>query len=144
MPEHPSRDLGSAALLGLGGGLRSFAPPVALALHGRGPLAGPARFIAIGAGAGELIADKQPDMPSRLSPRGLSLRAGFSGSGGYDLAGWPGAGVATAAALAAAVAGARLRTRVQGQRGGLAAAFAEDALSYALVLCATGREARRR
>jgi hypothetical protein len=130
-------ELGRAALLGLGGGLRSFAPAVALALHDRGPLAGPARFIALGAGAGELIADKQPQMPSRLSPRGLTLRLGFSGSGGHDLAGWPGAGVAAAGALAAAVAGNRLRTVVQGGRSRLAAAFVEDAMSYALVLAST-------
>jgi serine phosphatase RsbU (regulator of sigma subunit) len=43
-----NRPLGSAALLGLGGGPRSFAPPAALALRGRGPLAGPAQFIAFG------------------------------------------------------------------------------------------------
>ena len=43
-----NRPLVSAALLGLGGGLRSFAPPVALALRGRGPLAGPARFLTFG------------------------------------------------------------------------------------------------
>jgi hypothetical protein len=130
-------EIGRAALLGLGGGLRSFAPPVALGLHGRGPLAGPARFIAFGAAAGELIADKQPSMPSRLSPRGLTLRLGFSGIGGHDLAGWPGAGVAAALALGAAVAASRLRTMVRDPRMGLAAALAEDAMSYALVLAAT-------
>ena len=129
--------LGSAALLGLGGGLRSFAPPVALALQDRGPLSGPARFIALGAGLGELIGDKQPGMPSRLSPRGLGLRLGFSSAGGHELAGRPGAAVAAAAALGAAVAGSRLRTLVGGGRSGLAAAFAEDALSYALALAGT-------
>src|SRR5580700_5259431 len=77
-----NRPLVSAALLGLGGGLRSFAPPAALALRVRGPLAGPARFIAFGAAAGELIADKQPQMSSRLALRGLALRLGFSSSGG--------------------------------------------------------------
>jgi hypothetical protein len=106
-----NRPLVSAALLGLGGGLRSFAPPVALALRGRGPLAGPARFIAFGAAAGEFIADKQPQMASRLALRGLALRLGFSSSGGRDLGGWEGAGVATVAALAAAFAGSRLRVR---------------------------------
>jgi hypothetical protein len=130
-------DLGGAALLGLGGGLRSFAPPVALALHGRGPLAGPARFIAFGAAAGELIADKQPEMSSRLSPRGLTLRLGFSGSGGHELAGWPGAGVAIGLSLAAAVAGSRLRTLVPGRRKQLMAAVVEDTMSYALVLAGT-------
>src|ERR1700759_2860654 len=77
-----NRPLVSAALLGLGGGLRSFAPPAALALRGRGPLAGPARFIAFGAAAGELIADKSPAMPSRWSRRGLTLRLAFSSTGG--------------------------------------------------------------
>jgi len=130
-------DLGRAALLGLGGGLRSFAPPAALALHGTGPLAGPARFIAFGAAAGELIADKQPDMPSRLSPRGLTLRLSFSGSGGHELAGWAGAGVAAGLALTAAVAASQLRTAVRGRRNQLAAAVVEDAISYALVVTAT-------
>jgi hypothetical protein len=131
-----NRPLVSAALLGLGGGLRSFAPPVALALRGRGPLAGPARFIAFGAAAGELIADKQLQMSSRLAPRGLALRLGFSSSGGGDLGGWEGAGVATVAALVAAFAGSRLRVKVRGRPAQLAAAVAEDALGYGLVLAA--------
>ncbi|GAA1319570.1 hypothetical protein [Pseudonocardia xinjiangensis] len=130
------RRLVAAALLGLGGGLRSFAPPVALALHGRGPLAGAARFIAFGAAVGEVIADKQPQMGSRLAPRGLGLRLGFSSTGGGDLGGWEGAGIAAVAALAAAFAGSRLRTTVQGRPAQLAAAVAEDALSYGLVLAA--------
>jgi hypothetical protein len=134
-----SPDLIAAGLLGLGGGLRSFAPPVALALHGRGPLAGPARFIAFGAGAGELIADKLPQMPSRWSPRGLSLRLGFSSAGGRELGGWPGAGIAAAAALTSAFAGSHLRVKVRGQAAQLAAALAEDAFSYALVLAAVSR-----
>jgi hypothetical protein len=129
-------DLIAATLLGLGGGLRSFAPPVALAIHDRGPLAGPARFIAFGAGAGELIADKQPNMASRWSPRGLTLRLGFSSTGGSELGGWTGAGLAAAAALASAFAGSRLRVKVPGRPAQLAAAVAEDALSYGLVLAA--------
>jgi uncharacterized membrane protein len=131
-----SSRLGAALAMGLGGGLRSFAPPVALAVHGRGPLAGPARFIAFGAGAGELIADKLPDMPSRFSPRGMTLRLVFSSTGGRLLAGTPGAGIAAAAALGSAFAGSRLRTKVHGPRRQLAAAVFEDALSYSLVLTA--------
>jgi uncharacterized membrane protein len=122
--------------MGLGGGLRSFAPPVALAVHGRGPLTGPARFIAFGAAAGELIADKLPDMPSRFSPRGLTLRLAFSATGGRLLAGAPGAALAATAALGSAFAGSRLRTKVHDQRWQFAAAVAEDALSYSLVLTA--------
>ncbi|MGA2013529.1 MAG: hypothetical protein ABSH51_23765 [Solirubrobacteraceae bacterium] len=128
-------DLVAAVLLGLGGGLRSFATPVALATRGRGPLAGAARFIAFGAAAGELIADQQADMGSRWAPRGLTLRLGFSSAGGHELGGWPGAGVAASAALASAFAGSRLRARLAGRPARVAAA-AEDALSYGLVLAA--------
>ncbi|HEX3979459.1 MAG TPA: hypothetical protein VHW96_24515 [Solirubrobacteraceae bacterium] len=129
-------NLGAALLMGLGGGLRSFAPPVALAVHGRGPLAGPARFIAFGAAAGELIADKHPAMPSRWSPRGLTLRLAFSATGGRVLGGEAGAAIAAAAALSSAFAGSHLRAKVTGRGWQLAAAVAEDALSYSLVLTA--------
>lgn len=129
-------DLRAALLLGLGGGLRSFASPVALAAHGLGPLAGPAQFIAYGAAAGELIADKLPQMPSRWSARGLSLRLGFSSVGGHELAGWPGAAVAGGAALASAFVGSRLRTMVHGRGAQFAAAAFEDSLAYALVFAA--------
>jgi uncharacterized membrane protein len=134
VPDPP--DLGAALLIGLGGGLRSFAPPVALAVHGRGPLAGPARFIAFGAAAGELIADKLPAMPSRWSPRGMSLRLVFSATGGHLLGGGPGAAIAAAAAVSTAFTGSRLRAKVRGSGRQLAAATAEDALSYSLVLTA--------
>ncbi len=129
-------DLGAALLMGLGGGLRSFAPPVALAVHGRGPLAGRARLIVFGVAAGELIADKLPAMPSRWSSRGLTPRLVFSGTGGRVLAGGPGAAIAAAAAVSSAFTGSRLRTKVTGRGWQLAAAVAEDALSYSLVLTA--------
>jgi uncharacterized membrane protein len=129
-------ELRAAVLLGLGGGLRSFASPVALAAHGLGPLARPARFIAYGGAVGELIADKLPQMPSRWSARGLSLRLGFSSNGGHQLAGWPGAAVAGGAALASAFVGSRLRTMVHGRDAQLAAAAFEDSLAYALVFAA--------
>ena len=131
-----ARDLRAAALLGLGGGLRSFASPVALGAHGLGPLAGPARYIAYGGAVGEVIADKLPQMPSRWSPRGLSLRLGFSGIGGHELAGWPGAAVAGGAALASAFVGSHLRVMVRGREAQFAAAVFEDSLSYALVFAA--------
>jgi len=131
-----ARDLRAAALLGLGGGLRSFASPTALGVHGLGPLAGPARYIAYGGAVGEVIADKLPQMPSRWSPRGLSLRLGFSSIGGHELAGWPGAAVAGAAALASAFVGSHLRVMVRGRKAQFAAAVFEDSLSYALVYAA--------
>jgi hypothetical protein len=129
-------DLGAALAMGLGGGLRSFAPAVALAVHGRGPLAGRARFIAFGAAAVELIADKLPSTPSRWSFRGMSLRVAFSATGGRELGGGPGAAIAVAAATGAAFAGSRLRVKVHGRRRQFVAAAAEDALSYSLVLTA--------
>src|ERR1700678_870793 len=101
-------NLGAALAIGLGGGLRSFAPAVALARHGRGPFTGRARFIAFAAAAVELIADKDPRMPSRWSPRGMSARVAFSAAGGRVLGGGPGAAVAVAAAVGAAFAGSRL------------------------------------
>ena len=122
--------------MGLGGGLRSFAPPAALAVHGRGPLAGPARFIAFGGAAGEIIADKLPAMPSRWSPPGMSVRLVFSAAGGHLLGGGPGAAIAATAAVGTAFAGSRLRAKVRGGGWQLAAAAAEDALSYSLVLTA--------
>jgi len=133
------RLLERAALVGLGGGLRSFAPAVALARHGLGPSPGPARFIVFGAAVGELIADKQPNMPSRISPRGLALRIGFSGLAGYEFAGWRGAGVAPAVAVVAALTGSHLRARVRDPRAQWVAAMVEDATSYTLVLVGTSR-----
>jgi uncharacterized membrane protein len=130
-------DLGNALALGLGGGLRASAPAVAFAVHGRGPFAGRARFIAFGAAAVELIADKLPSTPSRWSPRGMAPRVAFSAAGGRALGGAPGAGIAVAAAVGAAFAGSRLRTKVHGRGRQLVAAAAEDALSYSLVLTAT-------
>ena len=132
-----SRDLGAALALGLGGGLRAFAPAVAFAVHGRGPLAGRARLIVFGAAAVELVVDKLPSTPSRWSPRGMSLRLAFSATGGRVLGDGPGAAIAVAGALGAAFAGSRLRAKVQRRGRQLVAAAAEDALSYSLVLTAT-------
>jgi uncharacterized membrane protein len=117
--------------------MRSFAPAVALALHGRGPFTGRARYIAFGAGVVELIADKDPRMPSRWSPRGMSMRVAFSAAGGRALAGGPGVAIAVAGAVGAAFLGSRLRTKVHARGRQLAAACGEDALSYSLVLAAT-------
>jgi uncharacterized membrane protein len=129
--------LAAAAVLGAGGGLRSFAPPAVLAARGRGPFSGAARFIAFGAAAGEIIADKQPNMPSRWGPRGLSLRLAFSSAAGRDLAGPAGAGVAALTALGAARAGSAIRGRLAEGPAAFPAAVLEDALSYTLVGIAT-------
>ena len=130
-------ELVRAAVLGAGGGLRSFAPPAVLAARGRGPFPGPARFIAWGAAIGELIADAQPQMGSRWARRGLSLRIAFSATAGRELAGPPGAAVAVSAAVLTARAGSRMRARLDGGRVALVAAGAEDLLAYGLVAWAT-------
>ncbi|HEX4010544.1 MAG TPA: hypothetical protein VHX62_11070 [Solirubrobacteraceae bacterium] len=131
------RPVVAAAVLGAGGGLRSFLTPAVRAAPGGGPFAGGGRFIAFGAAIGELIADKQPDMGSRWSPRGLAFRLAFCTGAGRDLAGWTGAVAADAAALSAARAGSLLRGRIAGRPGALPAAMLEDVLSYALVTLAT-------
>ena len=130
-------ELGAALAIGLGGGLRAFAPAVGLAVHARRPFGGRARFIAVGAAAVELIADKLPSTPSRWSARGMSARVVFSATGGGVLGGGPGVAIAVAAAAGAAFAGSRLRAQVHGRGRQLVAAVAEDALSYSLVLTAT-------
>ncbi len=123
--------------------MRSFAPPVGLAVHGRQPFAGPLRFVVFGAAVGELIADKSPRIGSRWSQRGLTVRVVFSSTGGRDLDGCKGAGIATLAALGAAYTGSRLRSAVRGRGAQLAAAVAEDALSYWLVLQALSAACNR-
>jgi uncharacterized membrane protein len=130
-------DLGAALALGLGGGLRALAPAVALGVHERAPFAGRARFVAFGAAALELIADKNPRTPSRWSPRGMIPRLAWSATGGRVLGGGPGAAIAMGAAVGSAFAGSHLRVKVHGRRRQLVAAVAEDALSYSLVLSAT-------
>jgi uncharacterized membrane protein len=127
----------AALVLGLGGGLRSFAPAVALAVHGRGPFTGRVRFVVFAAAAAELVVDKLPSTPSRWSPRGMSARLAFSAAGGRVLDGGPGAGIAAAAAVGSAFVGSQLRGKVEGRGRQLAAAVFEDALSYSLVLAAT-------
>jgi hypothetical protein len=57
--------------------------------------------------------------------------------------GWQGAGIATVAALAAMFAGSWLRGKVHGRPAQLAAAVAEDTLSYGLVLAAVSGDVAR-
>jgi uncharacterized membrane protein len=130
-------DLAAPLALGLGGGLRTFAPAVALAVNRRGPFTGRARFVVFAAAAAEIIGDKLPSTPSRWSLRGLSGRVAVSATGGHALGGGPGAAIAVAAAVGSAFAGSHLRVKVHGRGRQLVAAVAEDALSYSLVLTAT-------
>jgi len=93
-----------------------------------------------------LGAGKQPGMGSRWAPRGLSLRLGFSGTAGHELAGLDGAVLAGAAAVLAARVGSLARARVgqdTSRHAALRAAVFEDFLSYALVTLATRGEGDR-
>jgi uncharacterized membrane protein len=131
--------LTQAATLGASAGLRSFAPAAVLAARGKGPFPGPARFIAWGAAAGELIADKQPDMPSRWATRGLTLRIGFSALGGRELAGARGAAIGAGVALTTALVGSRLRSRLpRATAPRILSGAVEDAIAYTLAALATG------
>ena len=132
-----SADIRSSIALGLGGGLRSFAPPAAYVIRHRGALSGRVRFIVIAAAAAELVVDKLPSTPSRWSRGGMLPRLVFSSVGGGMLGSGPGAGMAAAAAVGSAFAGSKVRARVEGRNRRLIVAVCEDALSYALVLAAT-------
>lgn len=130
-----SRQTDAALLLGLAVGLRTFSAPAALAARTR-PLQSPQRLLLLAA-AGELIADKLPAMPSRLSPRGLRGRLLSSALSGRRAAGAQGAATSAAAALLSAVAGNALRRR----RPGLAAAICEDCAAIALASAGAARTA---
>jgi uncharacterized membrane protein len=129
------RDLQSALLLGLATGLRTFSAPAAMALRDR-PLDA-ARAAVLLAAAGELVADKLPDMPSRLARRGLTGRLLSSTISGARVAGLSGAATAAGAALASAVAGHAARVRFAGPL----AAVGEDCVAIALASLGAARSA---
>lgn len=153
----PRRPAGAAvvlrsAVLGLATGGRSslgLAGPILTAPGGTGPgrSTRPARVAAAFAVIAELVADKQPSAPSRLSGAGLPSRllAGFEG--GARLAtrsGTNGAIPATAGAVGAtagSVAGFAWRRWAAGRMPALTAALVEDAAAVALaaLACVPGR-----
>jgi hypothetical protein len=135
-PAQLDRPLIAAAMLGLSAGMRTFAPPVALAVRERGPFRGRARLVAFAGGAVELVGDKLPKTGSRWGLGPVAGRMVSASIGGRELAGWKGAGVAALVSIPAAYTGARLRTSVRGRAAQLAAAVAEDVLCYGLALAA--------
>lgn len=139
--------------LGAAGGMRSFTPLAAVvstyddapADHGwrRWPvLRSPwGRRLIIGMAAAELVGDKMPAIPSRLSPPALLGRVAASALAGAALgAGAPHAGAARGAALAAgaalagAVGGAWCRSAIVDATGmpDVAIALLEDSAAIAL------------
>jgi uncharacterized membrane protein len=131
-----SRRRDAALLLGLAVGLRTFSAPAALALRTR-PLDAPRRLLLLAA-AGELVADKLPATPSRLSRRGLRGRLLSSAISGRVAAGPRGAAASAAAALLSAVVGHALR----GRRPGWSAAICEDFVGIALASAGASRTGR--
>ncbi|RBY75348.1 hypothetical protein DQ239_16845 [Blastococcus sp. TF02-09] len=144
--------VGRSALLGLATGSRSslgFAGPVLTAPRGSGPGRStlPGKVATTVALAVELVADKQPGTPSRLSRAGMPSRLLGGFEGGARLAtrsGANGALPATAGAVAAAVgavAGAGWRRWAADRMPALTAALIEDgaALALAAIACVPGR-----
>jgi uncharacterized membrane protein len=136
VPTALSRQRKAAVLLGLAVGLRTFSAPAALALRARRLNA--ARRIVLFAAAGELVADKLPGIPSRLSRRGLGGRLLSSAISGGRVAGRAGAADAATAALASAVVGHALRER----EPGLVAAICEDGVAISLASAGAARSRR--
>jgi uncharacterized membrane protein len=129
--------LASVAALGIPGGMRSFLVPATLSLRGTA-FAGPLKYILAGAAAGELVADKQPGMASRLAPRGLSFRIVGGALAGNALAGPRGALATSAVAGASAWASHGLRAALAQRLGSdLPAAITEDVVAIALVVVLT-------
>jgi hypothetical protein len=131
-------DLVDACLIGAAGGMRSFAPVAALSFRGLANLGGPFRFVAGGAAGGELIADKQPGMASRLAPRGLGLRFVISGGAGAALAGPAGIPIAAGTAMASAYVCSHARVALAERFGrGVLWGVVEDVLAASLAAAAT-------
>ncbi len=128
MPD--SAAIASAAALGVAGGTRTFVPPAALIINGRGP-EGVGRFLLLAAALGEMGADKVPGIPGRVEPPGMVGRLVVSGVSGHALAGRRGAAMAATAAAVSALGTWRARSEI-GKATGIpdpALAVAEDVLA---------------
>ncbi|HWG65093.1 MAG TPA: hypothetical protein VG253_25700 [Streptosporangiaceae bacterium] len=135
--------LGRAAVLGAATGLRSSAALAALIVRRDDGLPAimrrrAARPAAALATAGELVIDKLPSTPSRLSPASLTGRVVFAAAAGAIVARSrhrhpiPAAVIASAAALAAAKLGHDARAAVARRLPDPAVAVAEDAVAIGL------------
>jgi uncharacterized membrane protein len=137
--------LGHAAVLGAATGLRSTVALAALIARRSDGLPAAfghpaARTAAVVADAGELVADKLPTTPSRLSPRGLGGRVIFASLAAVVLARSrhqspvPAVLVAAASALGAAKIGHDTRSALGLRFPDLAVALVEDGLAIGLAV----------
>ena len=149
----PRRPAGAAvvlrsALLGLATGGRSslgFAGPILTAPRGSGPgrASLPVKVATTVALAAELVADKQPGTPSRLSGAGLPARLLGGFEGGARLATRSGANgalpatVGMVAAAAGSVAGAAWRRWAGARMPATTAALLEDAAALTMATLAS-------
>jgi uncharacterized membrane protein len=134
----PLRRLGSAALIGVVCGMRTFTGPAALALRGR--VAGaPARLLLTAVAAGEAVGDKTPVVPARTSAPSLAARVLSGALSGRALAGAPGVAPGALGALAGTFGAYHVRAALTGRTGLPDALFgvAEDALAVAAAALAT-------
>jgi hypothetical protein len=126
-----------AALAGLACSMRSMSGPAVLAA--RGQLPGRLGAGLMLAGAGEVVADKLPVVPSRTEPPALGGRIATGAYTGYAVGGPLGAAVAALSAGAGTYATYHLRRQV-GSASGLpdpVVAVGEDLLCYLLAWAAT-------
>jgi uncharacterized membrane protein len=134
----PVRRLGSAALIGVVCGMRTFTGPAALALRGR--IAGaPARLLFTAVAVGEAIGDKTRVVPARTSAPSLAGRVLSGALSGRALAGAPGVAPGALGALAGTFGAYHARVALTGRTGLPDALFgvAEDALAVAAAALAT-------
>jgi uncharacterized membrane protein len=133
----PVRRLGSAALIGVVCGMRTFTGPAAVALRGR--IAAPARLLLTAVAAGEAIGDKMPAVPARTSAPSLAARVLSGALSGRALAGAPGVAPGALGALAGTFGAYHARAALTRQTGLPDALFgvAEDALAVAAAALAT-------
>ncbi|HUD27341.1 MAG TPA: DUF1440 domain-containing protein [Novosphingobium sp.] len=139
-------DISVPLLLGLANGQRTFTPPAAVTIAAAGsglglegtPLAllnSRWTGVLLGAAAiGEYVMDKQPGIPARISPPGLTARALGGALSGAAAArpgkAWLAAGIGAAGALAGGYISYRVRMSLARALGrDRPVAFAEDALS---------------
>jgi uncharacterized membrane protein len=98
--------------------------------------------------AGELVADKLPNVPPRTKMPALLVRTGFGALAGATAAAMIGDNVARAAVIGASAAtaasfvGERLRTAAAKRVPALVAALAEDALAATLACRGAARVSR--